>query len=1005
MATTPYNVTLTDGTTFANIPTGTINQASSMTLIGKNYAEYGQLLADNFIRLLENASNTTAPPAPITGQLWWDKTTTLLKVYSGTGWKNIGGATASASQPTPSIVGDLWFNTANQQLYVCSVAGAPGTFIVVGAAVNNPGNITFAVANSVIETVASTGVYVTGLITATGNVTGSNIATSGLATVTGNIQGGNIRTAGLVSAGGTVTGSSLLGSVVSASGNVTGGNVLTGGLVSATGTVTGSSLLGSVVSASGNVTGGNVLTGGLISAAGTVNGSSLLGSVVSASGNVTGGNILTAGLISATGTVTGSFFIGDGSQLTGIGSGSIANGTSNVRVVSSGGNVTIGIGGTSNVAVYATTGEYVTGVISANGNVTGGNMLTGGFMSATGTVTGSSLLGTVVSVSGNITGSQFNGSGAGLTSIPGGNVSGTVANASYSDSAGAATTAGSATTAGTANSVAGTNVSGTVANATYAVSAGSATTAGTVTTGTQSNITGVGTLTSLSVTGNITGGNVLGGANVNATTHTGTTVSVSGNVNGGNIVTLGFVSAAGTITGATVSSTGDVLAVRTSASGNVTGGNLATGGNVTITGAGRLVAEGIYRTNYSFSSMTLEGTEYFSGTTRIVVFSGTGGTVYMPNVGGGSATTALQEYCFINRCSGTISVRYGIGGGNIGSIPTGATGIITASAANVTSASDWALSVGFNSTISVTGTVTGSQFNGSGAGLTSIPGGNVSGTVANATYATSAGSATTAGTVTTAAQGNITSVGTLTGVSTSGTVTATGNITGGNVQTGGNVTITGAGRLVAEGIYRTNYSFSSMTLEGTEYFSGTTRIVVFSGTGGTVYMPNVGGGSATTALQEYCFINRCSGTISVRYGIGGGNIGSIPTGATGIITASAANVTSASDWALSVGTSSLGLGEGGQTATYFTYPTRQANVIYTNTTGRPIFVCITLYPIQYWLNAYFYVGGNILWQYNEEGGVPPVVQVPVPVGAQYYLSMPYLVPNPSYAFYHWYELR
>ena len=176
MATTPYTVTLTDGTIFANIATGTINTSSSMTLIGKNYAEYGQMLADNFIRLLENASNTTAPPSPITGQLWWDKTTTLLKVYSSTtGWKNVGGATASGSQPTPSIVGDLWFNTVNQQLYVCSVAGNPGTFIVVGAAVNNSGNITLAVANSVIETVASTGVYVTGLISATGNITGSHL--------------------------------------------------------------------------------------------------------------------------------------------------------------------------------------------------------------------------------------------------------------------------------------------------------------------------------------------------------------------------------------------------------------------------------------------------------------------------------------------------------------------------------------------------------------------------------------------------------------------------------------------------------------------------------------------------------------------------------------------------------------------------------------------------------------------------------------------------------------
>ena len=60
-----YTINLTNGTTFATITDGTVNTSSSMTLIGKNYAEYGQMLADNFIRLLENASNTTAPPAPV----------------------------------------------------------------------------------------------------------------------------------------------------------------------------------------------------------------------------------------------------------------------------------------------------------------------------------------------------------------------------------------------------------------------------------------------------------------------------------------------------------------------------------------------------------------------------------------------------------------------------------------------------------------------------------------------------------------------------------------------------------------------------------------------------------------------------------------------------------------------------------------------------------------------------------------------------------------------------
>jgi hypothetical protein len=200
--------------------------------------------------------------------------------------------------------------------------------------------------------------------------------------------------------------SSITGATVSASGNITGGNVLTGGLISATGNVTGNYILGNgalltgvitsvaninngtsnvtvvssggnvtvgvggtsnvavfatsgeyvtgVVSASGNVTGGNLLTGGLVSAAGTITGTSHLGSVVSVTANVTGGNVLTAGVVSATGNVTGNYFIGNGSQLTGISATSIANGTSNVSVVSSGGNITVGVNGYSNVAVFGT---------------------------------------------------------------------------------------------------------------------------------------------------------------------------------------------------------------------------------------------------------------------------------------------------------------------------------------------------------------------------------------------------------------------------------------------------------------------------------------------------------------------------------------------------------------------------------------------------------------------------------------------------------------------------
>jgi hypothetical protein len=141
-------------------------------------------------------------------------------------------------------------------------------------------------------------------------------------------------------------------------------------------------------------TGGNanITVGGTSNVAVFATTGAFITGVNSVTGNVTGGNVLTGGLISATGNITGSFILGNGSQLTGIDATSIQSGTSNVRVVSSGGNVATGIGGTSNVVVVATTGQFVTGVNSVTGNITGGNVLTGGLISATGNITGGNLL-------------------------------------------------------------------------------------------------------------------------------------------------------------------------------------------------------------------------------------------------------------------------------------------------------------------------------------------------------------------------------------------------------------------------------------------------------------------------------------------------------------------------------------------------------------------------------------------------------------------------------------
>jgi hypothetical protein len=151
-----YTITLTDGSIFATIPDGTINTSSSMTLVGKNYAGYGQFINDDIIRLLENGSNTTAPGAPLVGQLWWDQTTDTMKVYNGTTFKVISGATASASAPSSNVAGDLWYDSVNAQLNVYSGAA----FILVGPAYTAGTGVTGAIPATITDTDAISHVVV-----------------------------------------------------------------------------------------------------------------------------------------------------------------------------------------------------------------------------------------------------------------------------------------------------------------------------------------------------------------------------------------------------------------------------------------------------------------------------------------------------------------------------------------------------------------------------------------------------------------------------------------------------------------------------------------------------------------------------------------------------------------------------------------------------------------------------------------------------------------------------
>lgn len=118
-----YTVNKTSGALLATVSDGTIDNTTDLIMIGKNYSGYGELLNENFVKLLENFSNTSAPSSPLAGQLWWDSTNSLLKVYTGATFKTVSSSTASGSQPASGVTGDLWWDTTNTQLKVYNGSG------------------------------------------------------------------------------------------------------------------------------------------------------------------------------------------------------------------------------------------------------------------------------------------------------------------------------------------------------------------------------------------------------------------------------------------------------------------------------------------------------------------------------------------------------------------------------------------------------------------------------------------------------------------------------------------------------------------------------------------------------------------------------------------------------------------------------------------------------------------------------------------------------------------
>jgi hypothetical protein len=284
------------------------------------------------------------------------------------------------------------------------------------------------------------------------------------------------------------------------------------------------------------------------------------------------GNI-SAGNLSATGNITGNYIIGNGSQLTGL-PASYAN--ANVATF---------------LASYGSNTITTTGNVSANYFIGNGSQLTDITVStattaATVTTNAQPNITSVGTLSGLTVGPNssivLSGTSGYLkaNSLQGHDGSQTIY-LHYGEVGGAAGIATNLTvgTTGTGNLTANGTISASgnitgnyfIGNGSQLtdVTVSTATTAATVTTNAQPNITSVGTLSSLSISGNITSGNIL----------TGGLLSATGNITGGNIRTAGVMSSTGNLTSGNIL-TGGLL----SATGNITGGNLITSGLLTVAG-------------------------------------------------------------------------------------------------------------------------------------------------------------------------------------------------------------------------------------------------------------------------------------------------------------------------------------------------------------------------------------------------------------------------------------
>lgn len=285
-----YTIVRSDGTVLTSISDGTINTTStSLGLPGRNYPGYGQTVDTNFVHLMESFADSTPPPNPLRGQ--------------------------------------LWYNTNDSTLNVCPTDGEAN-----------------AAAWVVLATTSGTGTTTFGNVTVTGNITANN------ATIAYDISANSVTTNYLsVSANANIANANLTGTTTASSittTSITSGSQSTNGTLTGVWTANGAGTANGVAGTSMWVTGGNLVITGAgsigiktdnfyyangdpISFTGSYSNSNVASYLPTYNGNIltvqTQATTLTTGANTTAGTLTGNWTLSTGSQLAATSANTVVN--------------------------------------------------------------------------------------------------------------------------------------------------------------------------------------------------------------------------------------------------------------------------------------------------------------------------------------------------------------------------------------------------------------------------------------------------------------------------------------------------------------------------------------------------------------------------------------------------------------------------------------------------------------------------------------------------------